>query len=644
MKHPDYPITPILFHDVEITGGFWASRIKKHREITLSHVLKKCEKTHRIDNFALAGGLKKGGKTSKFPFDDSDVYKILEGASHILKTHKDPNLERNVDDIIEKIVAAQEDDGYLYTNRTINPNNPHLWAGKKRWELVSIFSHELYNVGHLYEAAVAHFDATRKPTLLNVAIKNANLVEKEFGYGKIENPPGHQEIEIGLVKLFRQTGEKKYLELAKFFLEIRGDKNRKGYREYVERSKNQFPWKGEDRFKYNQTHAMVSEQEEAIGHAVRALYMYSGMLDVGILTKTEKYLKINERLWQDVVYKKLYITGGVGNEPNGEAFGKAYHLPNLEAYNETCAAIGLIFWNHRLFLLHGDSKYIDVLERTLYNGFLAGYSLDGKHFFYTNPLASKGMDKRNAWYSCACCPSNITRFIPTISGYIYALMNDRLHVNLYINSKATFSISDNTILSIIQETSYPWEGKVNFKINPSHLATFDLALRIPGWAMNKPVPCDLYHYLETNTQNIIIKVNGKEIDYYIERGYAILSREWKKGDQIEVIIPMPVRRVISNEKVEINLGKVALERGPLVYCLEWPDNDFRDLNNIFLPDSNELNAEFQNDLLNGVMIIKGKINYHEKENSKKECEFIAIPYYVWAHRVMGEMIVWINRL
>lgn len=642
MKNSNYPLKSIPFYEVELNDHFWASRIKIHREVTIPHVLKKCKSARHINNFELAGGLKERGKTSKFPFDDSDFYKIMEGIGNVLYIHKDPKLEEISDDFIDKIGAAQEEDGYLYTHRTINSGQLHYWAGKERWELVTIFSHELYNVGHLYESAAAYYLATGKRKLLDIAIKNANLVNKVFGSGKNESPPGHQEIELGLIKLYQITDNEAYLNLAKFFLDIRGDKNREGREEYEEKSIGKLPWKGEDRFKYNQTHARVIEQEEATGHAVRALYMYAAMVDIGVFKSNNLYLKAIDKLWDDVYSKKMYITGGLGNEPTGEAFGAAYVLPNVDAYTETCAAIASVFWNHRLFLHKGNSKYYDILERTLYNGLLSGYSLDGRKFFYTNPLYSDGEHRRKLWYSCACCPSNITRFIPTVSGYIYALRENTLYINLFISSKATFSLGENSV-TITQETEYPWKENISCVINTQKKINFNLALRIPGWARNKPVPSDLYQYKENISNNLVIKVNENEVNFNNENGYAILSRIWEDGDKIELTIPMPIRRVISNEKVKNNNNKVAIERGPLVYCLESEDNDIPDFKNIKLNDNTILTSEYIPNLLNGIVVIKGKINYLDDKNQVKENDFVAIPYYAWAHRGSGEMTVWFGR-
>jgi len=653
----DYPIQPISFVKVQITDDFWSHRFKTHREITLPYVFRKCEKTKRIDNFSRAAGLVEKTKTSKFPYDDSDVFKIIEGAAYSLNVKKDQQFEKYVDNIIDKIAAAQEDDGYLYTHRSIKPKNPSVmagrehWMGKERWEHVTLISHELYNMGHLYESAVAYYEATGKRKLLDVAIKNAELINKSFGPGKIESPPGHQEIEIGLVRLYRATKNKDFLKLAKFFLDIRGKKDRKGYEKYKNFMKNPsfiLPLSGKDKFQYNQTHARVIEQKEAVGHAVRGTYMYSGMADIAALTGDKDYIHALNQIWDNVVFKKLYITGGIGNEIEGEAYGNEYELPNLDAYNETCAAIANVFWNHRMFLLHGDAKYIDVLERTLYNGLISGYSFEGNKFFYPNPLASKGNHARKSWFATACCPSNVARFIPSIPRYVYAQKdNNSLFVNLFISSSTSVSVMGKTV-TLTQETEYPWEGAVKLKINLKESGNFTVAIRIPGWTQNKPVPSDLYRYLNNNDERITLQVNDEVVKIDIKKGYVHVDRTWNDGDVIKLEMPMPIRRVIAHDKVKNNAGKVALERGPIVYCLEWPDNDVDSLIDLSIDDDAMFTHEYRKDLLNGLVVIKGMGKYlkkleNEKPTEKTEKEFAAIPYYAWAHRGKGEMMVWINR-
>lgn len=619
----DYPCQPVSFTDVKVEDDFWAPRIETNRKVSIPHAFRKCEETGRIDNFAIAGGLMQGKHRGSFPFDDTDPYKILEGAAYSLSVHPDPNLDKYLDELIVKIAAAQEDDGYLYTCRTNNAEKLINWYGKERWSKLG-GSHELYNMGHLYEAAVAHYQATGKRTLLDVAIKNAEFLDKVFGPGKNETAPGHQVIEMGLAKLYRVTGNEKYLKLAKFFLDTRGP--------------------GGNR--YNQSHKKVVEQNEAVGHAVRASYMYCGMADVAALTGDRRYLEAIDRIWEDVVTKKLYLTGGIGATGSGEAFGRAYWLPNATAYCETCAAIGNVMWNHRMFLFHRDAKYIDVMERTLYNGLISGVSLSGDSFFYPNPLESHGQHKRSPWFGCACCPGNVTRVIPSVPGYMYAHTEDTLYVNLFVSNSATVKMGKNTV-HIKQQTRYPWEGTVKIAVAPKYPARFTICVRIPGWAQNQPVPSDLYRYVNDTSEQASLKVNGRPSALDMEKGYARIERRWKKDDVIELNLPMPVRRVLAHENVEDDVGKVALQRGPVVYCAEWPDNDGHVLN-LVLPDNTKLTTEHRSDMLNGVTVIRGKavgLSYGKDGETvlKKEQDFVAIPYYAWAHRGTGEMAVWLAR-
>lgn len=625
----DYPFTPVSFKSVKLTDAFWAPRIETNRTVTIPYAFKLCEDTGRITNFEIAGGLKQGAFCSKYPFDDSDVYKIIEGASYSLSVHPDPELIKYVDDVIAKIAAAQELDGYLYTARTIDPAHPPVdWVGEERWSNLYM-SHELYNVGHLYEAAVAYYLATGKKNLLNVALKNADLIAGVFGPGKKHGAPGHQEIEIGLVKLYRLTGKKKYLNLAKFFLDERGNaKDRKLYGEY------------------SQDHKPVTEQSEAVGHAVRAMYMYSGMADVTAITGNTAYIQAIDRIWENVVLKKMYLTGGIGAAGGIEGFGAGYELPNAEAYCETCASIGYALWNERMFLLHGDAKYIDVLERVIYNGFLSGVSLSGDQFFYPNPLESFGQYHRSAWFNCACCPSNIPRFIPSVPGYVYAKRDDSLYVNLFVAGEASIELRQQKV-SVRQETQYPWDGNVRITVNPAESAEFAISIRIPGWAIGRPVPGDLYQDMDKAGEAVVIRVNGEEIPLEIAQGYVSIRRTWKASDVIEASFPMPVRRVLAHPAVKDDLGKVALERGPVVYCAEWPDNSGH-VSNLVLEDAAPLSMERRNDLLNGVTVIKGEVTaFLESKRGGpavgKKQQFVAIPYYAWAHRGEGEMTVWLAR-
>jgi DUF1680 family protein len=628
VKKSGYPITPVSFTDITLTDDFWSSRLETNRTVTIPYGFEKCEKEGRIRNFARAGGLLEGKYEGKMPFDDSDVYKIIEGASYSLANHPNPELEKYIDNIIEKIAAAEEEDGYLCTWKSINPDTTPAWWVKPgpRWYNLGA-SHELYNAGHMYEAAFAHYQATGKTNFLNIALKNADLIVSTFGAGKKLEIPGHQIIETGLVKLYQVTKNKKYLNMAKFFLAQRG--NAQGHELYGS---------------YSQDHKLVTQQDEAVGHAVRAVYMYSGMTDIAAIMKDFSYMEAVDKLWENVVSKKLYITGGIGSRHEGESFGENYELPNLTSYNETCAAIGNIYWNHRMFLLHGEAKYIDVLERTLYNGMISGVSLKGKSFFYPNCLESDGKYKfnkgfltRQPWFDCSCCPTNVMRFIPSVPNYIYAHRADSLYVNLFVASEANVEMR-NIRLNISQETEYPWDGKVKITVNPERDEVFTINIRIPGWSLEEVVPSDLYRYLEENEQEVNLKINGEFFKYKMNKGYAVTTRKWSKGDEINLDLPMPLRRVLANEKVKEDRNKVALVRGPIVYCAEWIDNDMNVLQ-MTVPDNTEFKCEYRQDLLNGLVVIKG--NALNKSNQKRE--LTAIPYYAWSHRGPGKMAVWLSR-
>lgn len=618
----DYPIQPVTFNHVHLNDNFWAPRIELNQKLTIPYAFKQSEETGRIKNFDVAAGKEEGGFCSIYPFDDSDVYKIIEGASYSLQNRPDAELEAYVDDLISRIGDAQEPDGYLYTNRTIMGDSAHPWAGSRRWELVNELSHELYNLGHMYEAGVAHYLATGKNSFLDICTKSADLLVKDFGWGKEENYPGHQEIEIGLAKLYRVTGKKEYLDLAKFFLDVRGP--------------------GGD--EYNQAHQKVVDQEEAVGHAVRANYMYSGMADVAALTGDQGYMDAIDRIWNNVVNKKIYITGGVGSTGAGEAYGDNYSLPNMSAYNETCAAIANVLWNHRMFLLHGDAKYINVLERTLYNGMLSGLGMSGDRFFYPNPLKSRGQHQRSAWFGCACCPSNLTRFIPSIPGYVYAVRDKDLFVNLYVGNEAEMLVAG-TSVKLEQKTNFPWDEEVILSLHPENPVKFSLNIRIPGWTGDEVVPGDLYSFTEPVSEGVEIKVNGKAVNFELENGFAVVNRKWREGDELNITFPMEIRRVRANEQIEADLGQLAIQRGPLVYCLEWPDQVEQQALDLMIAGDSEMKYKFMPELLNGVGIIETK-GYSLSANidgsvEKTEVGITAIPYYSWAHRGTGEMTVWI---
>ncbi len=635
----DYPVRPVPFTAVHVHDAFWAPKMETNRRVTIPFAFHKDEETGRIDNFeraakALRGQPFENHKYPPYPFDDTDVYKVIEGASYTLSVHPDPQLEAYVDALIAKIAAAQEPDGYLYTARTIDPLHPHPWSGTERWSLEGVNSHELYDLGHLYEAAVAYYDATGKRSLLDIALRTANLLDNTFGPGKREIWPGHQIIEMGLAKLYRKTDDVRYLNLAKFMLDSRGPQS------HEQGAGN----------RYVEAHQKVVTQTDAVtgGHAVRAMYMYSGMADVAALTGDAQYVEALDKIWENVAYKKLHVTGGVGARAAGEAFGEDYELPNMSAYNETCAAVGNDYWNHRLFLLHAEAKYIDVMERTLYNGLISGVSLDGKTFFYQNPLEATGnasKDQRSPWFGVACCPGNITRFMASVPGYVYGQKGDAVWVNLYIASNADIKLENGRTLKIDQETRYPWDGAVKMTINTDQPTTASIHVRIPGWARNEPVPSDLYRFADHSTVAVTVKVNGRNVPVKLDKGYVELTQKWNKGDTIELNLPMPVRRVVANDKVTADKGRVAIQRGPIVYAAEWADNANSKVRNLMLPNSAQLTAEFRPTLLNGVEVVKGRAvalarDQQGKVNSTNQ-DFTAIPYYAWANRGKGEMVVWL---
>lgn len=621
-----YPIQPVLFTQVEVSDSFWAPRLKNNQAVTIPIALHQCYITGRVDNFKKAGGSMEGYFDTEYPFDDTDIYKILEGASYSIQLYPNKELELQMDTLIDYIQQAQEPDGYLMTARTAaKPGELHGWMGEKRWVKAPKLSHEHYNSGHLYEAAVAHYQATGKRTLLDVAIKNADLLVEEFGPGKLSYEPGHQIIEMGLAKLYSVTGKQEYLDLAKFFLDIRGQ--------------------GKGRA-YSQSHLPVVEQDEAVGHAVRAAYMYAGMADVAAFTGDPSYMNAINTIWENMVSKKYYITGGIGATSDGEAFGANYELPNMTAYCETCASIANVYWNYRLFLLHGDSKYYDVLERTLYNGAIAGINLTGDKFFYPNPLESAGQHARSEWFGCACCPSNLSRFMPSIPGYVYAQKDNNVYVNMFVESNSNLVV-DKVDVAISQTTNYPWNGNITIGIDPKGKKDFNIMIRIPGWLRNRPVPSNLYTYLASQTKQPVLKINGVETPFKIgANGYASVARTWSKNDKIEVLFPMDVHRVVANEKVKDNLGKVALERGPVVYCLEWADNSGEVLSAV-LQDNVSITSKFVPEKLNGIVQLEAAAKCARSDNQNKVVienkHLTAIPYYAWANRGSGEMAVWIAR-
>ena len=626
-KH-GYPITPVPFTSVKVTPGtFWGQRLEASRKVTIPLAFSKCEETDRYTNFSNAAkhlqdpskvfDIKKG----TFPFDDTDPYKTIEGASYILQTYPDKALAKYIDSVLNVIASAQEPDGYLYTARTQNPEHPHDWSGAKRWSAEEQGSHELYNLGHMVEAAIAHYQATKSRKFLDIAIRFADLVCKEVGPnpGQACVVPGHQIAEMALAKLYLTTGDKKYLDEAKFLLDYRGKTTIKQ--------------------EYSQSHKPVVEQDEAVGHAVRAAYMYAGMADVAALTGDQDYVKAIDAIWDNIVTKKLYITGGIGATGNGEAFGKNYELPNMTAYCETCAAIGNVYVNHRLFLLHGESKYYDVLERTLYNGLLSGVSLEGNGFFYPNPLESAGQHQRQPWFGCACCPSNICRFIPSLPGYVYAVKENAfgktpaVYVNLFLSNTSTLNVGGKKV-RLSQKTDYPWSGDITLKIEENKAGEFWLNIRLPGWVYNQAVPSDLYTYADGKMPKFTVSVNNEKQQFFpsnIEsaHGYIAMGGKWKKGDVIKIHFDMEPRIVRANDQVEADRGMLCVERGPLVYCAEQPDNTM---------DITEARISPQTKFKTGKTEIAGTPVTTLIAEDKP---LTLIPYYAWCHRGAGKMRVWL---
>lgn len=630
--HTGYPIEPVPFTSVKVVDGFWGQRLKASREVTVPLAFSKCEETGRYENFVKAAHPSDEYKVGGFSFDDTDVYKTIEGASYMLQTYPDKKLKKYIDSVLVIVAAAQEPDGYLYTARTMNPKHPHSWSGPERWTKVEVLSHEFYNLGHMVEGAVAHYQATGKRNFLDIAIRYADCVCKNIGDkpGQKRLVPGHQIAEMALVRLYTVTGDKKYLEQAKFFLDARGTTTIKDI--------------------YSQSHLPVLEQDEAVGHAVRAGYMYSGMADVAAITGDSSYIKAIDKIWENIVSKKIYITGGVGARHQGEAFGDNYELPNLTAYNETCAAISNVYLNYRLFLLHGDAKYFDVLERTLYNGLISGVSLDGGKFFYPNPLSCDGKYRFNAdrtitrqpWFGCACCPSNISRFIPSLPGYVYAVKDDKVYVNLFLSNRAALKVNKKDVV-LEQQTSYPWNGDIRLTVTKGG-GQFGMNIRIPGWVRGSVLPSDLYFYADNQKPLYRVSVNGSQVQGELANGYLCVERKWKKGDVVEIHFDTPVRVVKANDKVGADRGRVAVERGPLVYCAEWPDNAFN-LNNVILNRQPEFQVVERPDMLCDIDEITTEAQALSYDASGKlavkDVKLTLIPYYAWAHRGEGRMDVWL---
>jgi uncharacterized protein len=637
-----YPYQGVSFNKVHLNDNFWLPKIEINRTETIPWSFYQSKITGRIKNFEQAAA-RSGKLCGIYVFDDSDIYKIIEGASYSLQIKYDKKLDDYVDTLITIIAAAQEPDGYLYTARTMGDH--HKWVGNERYEKEHEHSHELYNMGHFYEAASAHFLATGKRNMLNLAVKNANHLLTVFGSGKKSVAPGHEVIEIGLVKMYLVTGDKKYLDLSQFFIECRG---KRVYPKKVG-DKNASVW---DTGEYWQDHKPAIAQTEAIGHAVRATYLYAGMADVAALTQNQAYIDAIHKIWYNAASKKTYITGGIGAAGDWEGFGPDYFLPNESAYCETCAGIGNVYWNHRMFMLTGQAKYMDMVERTLYNGILGGIGLDGKSFYYGNPMEYttingelSGENKRSPWFQCSCCPSNICRFMPSIPGYIYAQKDRNLFVNLYIGSETTYQLDSKDIVTLKQTSNMPWEGKMIFEVNTANKkgSKFVLNLRVPGWIDGKIFPTDLYRIGKVSEYLGTLKINGELNDIKRnDNGYISIDREWKKGDIVEWNLPMDTHKVVSNEKIVSNKNLVSVQRGPIMYCAEFADNEGK-ASNIIFNANNIFTGKFEPNLLNGVMTLTTNanvINFTNQEISTTNKVIKLVPYYARSNRGVGEMKLW----
>jgi uncharacterized protein len=651
-------LSEIPLREIKIDDRFWEPRIEINRARSLDHQYQECITTGRIANFEIAAGLAKGSFQGRH-YNDADVYKWIEGASYSLTAHPDAKLDARLDSVIAKIAAAQEKDGYLNTFI-------QLLYPKGRWANLGML-HELYNSGHLFEAAVAHYQATGKRTLLDVAIRLADHIDSVFGPGKRDGTSGHPEIELALVKLYRVTGEKRYLRLAEFFLNQRGQKPSFFEKEYQRLDPSfTFEFKGEiishralndrqflrnpGRFdtSYCQDHLPVREQSEVVGHAVRAMYLYSGMADVAYETSDASLLQALQRLHDNVTLRRMYVTGGLGPSKYNEGFTTDYDLPNDTAYQETCASVGMVLWNYRMLNLTREGSYADILEQSLYNGMLAGVSLSGDRFFYINPLSSTGVETkdlkpelnrfsiyRQAWFGTACCPTNLARLFPSLGKYIYSRSPDGLWVNLYIGSQVRTELNGGSKVSLRQTSNYPWEGAVRLIVEPERPVEFSLQLRVPSWA-----------------GSAAFKLNGAPIHPKISQGYAGIPRLWKNGDVVELELPMEVQQLQANPQVVQDRGKVALRRGPLIYCLEQTDQA-QDLDEIVLTRSAKLESRFEPQLLNGVVVITGEGKsiksapwadqlYRPLAAERSAPVAIrAVPYYAWANRSQGKMTVWV---
>ncbi len=642
----NYNLDKISWQNIDFNEGFWSEKFSLVSEKVIPYQWKalndeipEAEPSHAIENFRIAAG-KSDDDFHGRVFQDSDVAKWLEAVGYSLAKNDNPELEEKADKVIDLIGEAQLENGYINTYFTVEEPDKK-WTNLRDW-------HELYCAGHMIEAAVSYYKATGKDKLLNIMSDFANLISEKFGTktDQMRGYPGHEEIELALVKLYKVTGEDKYLELSKYFIDERGKKPNYFRKEAKARGDDPDYWDMLG-YKYNQAHLPVKDQEEAVGHSVRAMYLYSGMADIAKETGDQELYETCLSLWKNVTRKRMYITGGIGSSCYAESFTFDYDLPNNTAYTETCAAIGLVFWARRMLNLELNSEYADVMEKALYNGVLSGISLDGEKYFYVNPLevwpeaTEKRHDHRDVeptrqkWFGCACCPPNITRLLASIGNYIYSKDEEGIYIHLYADNEVEIDLKNNKV-NMVQKTDYPWQGKIELTVTPEIKEKFTLGFRLPQWC-NQPE----------------VRVNGEEINIeeLVEKGYIKINRKWDKNDRITLNFPMQIKRMYSHPEVRMNSGKIALQRGPLLYCLEEVDNG-SNLSGIYLPNDNELISTYQENLLGGVNIIKGKALravkkedntlYQENKPEFKEVKIKAVPYYSWDNRESGEMTVWIN--
>jgi DUF1680 family protein len=607
-------IEAVSFREVVLDDDFWQPRLETNRTTTLVHDLEHLDEQGSLDGFAILAG-QSPRKYRGYIWGDSDVYKTLEGMAYIVSAYPDPAMEKRMEQIVATIVRAQAQDGYLM---------PHIQLAEPEYEHFSeefTRTVELYSMGHMIESAVAHFETTGRSDYLNAAVKLADLILREYGPGGREQPSGHPEIELALVRLYRVTDNRAYLDLAA---------------RMVERSQHvATPW---SQGKPSLSHA------KNVGHVVATLYLYAGTIDVAEHTGNESLKTLMRRKWEDLVGCKMYLTGNAGHSGHTEGFPPDYVLPNREAYCETCAAIASVMFHHRMFLMDGNSRYIDVLERTLYNGLLSGVAMTGDRFFYPNPLESTGQE-RSPWFGCPCCPTNVVRFLPQVPGLVYARKGHDIYVNLFVGSRAKIDLDGNEV-RLVQRTDYPWNGTVNITVEPEKTEEFSISLRIPGWARGCAVPSSLYRYIG-DTPPFRVSLNGESVHSDIaDNGYLSIRRSWRKGDRVELDLPMPIRRVLSNENVKANEGRVAVERGPVVYCVEGVDHNGKVMN-LYLPDEAVLSADHRPALLGGITVLTTQARKvdHESEGAivERPVDLTLIPYHAWCHRGAGEMQVWIAR-